>query len=225
MLEESLEKGGLGVERTERVKSCLERCDGGLVKLSEKLDELRKYNSPEGFRQRARVGMQRMWYTFHKDTITELQANVADVRERLKLALQVLQLAVQQSDRWRKLVDWILPPEPWTNHYSARQRHEPGTGTWLLQTVPYVTWKAGEVKDIWVSGKAGCGKTVLCSTVVEDIEQHCDTSDMLALGIFYFSFSNNQKQTYRDLVRSLVAQLVWKDLGLSMLQQAYDRPD
>ena len=225
ILKESVEKGGLDPDRTDRVKSCLESCTGGLVELSKKLDELRKHDKPEGLRQKTRSEMQRIWYPFRKETITKLRGNVADVRERLKLALQVLQLAVQQSDRWRNIVNWLSPPDPWTNHHSARQRHESGTGAWLLESDSYMRWKAGKVEHLWISGKAGCGKTVLCSTVVEDVQQHCHTRDDLGLGVFYFSFSDQGKQSCEDLLRSLVVQLAWKEPGLSMLQQAYDRPN
>ena len=217
LLKGSLENGGLDNKRTERVKSCLESCNKGLGELSKKLQELQKYDKAEGLRQKARSEMQKMWYPFRKDTLARLRGNVGDVRERLKLALQVLQLAVQQSDRFRKIVDWLSPPDPWTNHHSARQRHEPQTGTWLLRSDQYQRWKGGTVKHLWISGKAGCGKTVLCSTAIEDVQEHCGIRNNIGLALFYFSFSDNQKQSYEDLLLSLVAQLAWKEPRLSML--------
>lgn len=86
-------------------------------------------------------------------------------------------------------------------------------------------WKVGRIKHLCISGKPGCGKTVLCSTVIEDVQQHCNAGDSLGLGVFYFSFSDKQKQSCEDLLRSLVVQLAWKEPGLSLLQQAYDRPN
>ncbi|KAI9654916.1 MAG: hypothetical protein M1821_005669 [Bathelium mastoideum] len=225
LLKDTLENGGLDGKRTERVKSCLESCYGSLAELSKKLQELRKHDKLEGLRRKARSEMQRMWYPFRKETLAKLRANVGDVRERLKLALQVLQLSVQQSDRFRKIVDWLSPPDPWTSHRSARQRFEDQTGMWLLQSDQYQRWKAGAVRHLWISGKAGCGKTVLCSTAIEDVQAHCEMGDNVVLAVFYFSFSDNQKQSYEDLLRSLVAQLAWKEPGLSMLQQAYEKPN
>ncbi|KAI7479392.1 hypothetical protein KC357_g4217 [Hortaea werneckii] len=227
LLEESLKAGGLDAKRAARVISCLQSCKDGLANLGAKLYELQKYRKPEGLRQKVCAELQKAAYPFRKDTLDKLRGDVADVRERLKLALQVLQLSVQHSDRWRRIVDWLSAPDPWTNHRSARERHEPHTGDWLLQSPPYLDWKAGKTKHLLICGKAGCGKTVLSSTIIEDIKQLCDTDKNLGrfgLGAFYFTFSDKQKQSYEDLVRSLVEQLAWKQDGYSRLQQAFDNP-
>ncbi|KAI6805580.1 hypothetical protein KC332_g6212 [Hortaea werneckii] len=225
LLEENLNAGSIDEKRRARVFSCLQSCNSGLQDLRTKLDELKKYSKPEGLRQKARAEFQKALYPFRKDTLGKLRGNVADVRERLKLALQVLQLSVQQSDRWRKIVDWLSPPDPWTNHRSARDRHEPHTGDWLLGSPIYRDWKAGKGRHLWICGKAGCGKTVLSSTMIENIKELCNTDENLGrfgLGAFYFTFSDKQKQSYEDLLRSLVEQLAWKQDGYARLQQAFD---
>jgi len=84
-------------------------------------------------------------------------------------------------------------------------------------------WKSGFVRSLWVHGKAGCGKTILCSTAVEDMRTHCQHLPLTGHAIFYFSFSDNDKQTYQNLVLALVAQLCKKEPGLSMLRQAYEK--
>jgi hypothetical protein len=44
---------------------------------------------------------------------------------------------------------------------------------------------------LWLSGKAGCGKTILCSTVVEDLSSLQSASDFkMRLAHYYFSFNN-----------------------------------
>ncbi|RMY83156.1 hypothetical protein D0861_07560 [Hortaea werneckii] len=225
LLEESLKAGGLDAKRAARVISCLQSCKDGLANLGAKLYELQKYRKPEGLRQGACAELQKAAYPFRKDTLDKLRGNVADVRERLKLALQVLQISVQHSDRWRRIVDWLSAPDPWTNHRSARERHEPHTGDWLLQSPPYLDWKAGKTRHLWICGKAGCGKTVLSSTMIEDIKKLCDTDENLGrfgLGAFYFTFTDKQKQSYEDLLRSLVEQLAWKPNGIALLQRAYE---
>ena len=70
-------------------------------------------------------------------------------------------------------------------------------------------------------GKAGCGKTILSSTVIEDIRKTCEKDVDTSHAFFYFSFSDERKQSDGDLLRSLVAQLGWREPGLSMLRQAY----
>jgi hypothetical protein len=164
------------------------------------------------------------------DVGTELQREVLRLMSQTKMQSDPLAqiaaqnqriLDAQQSDEFRKIVAWLAPPDPGTNHDTARQRHEHQTGQWLLKSSQYQSWKTGVVNHLWIHGKAGCGKTILCSTAIEDIrttsEQDADTS----FAFFYFSFSDERKQSDSDLLRSLVAQLGWREPGLSMLRQAY----
>jgi len=147
-------------------------------------------------------------------------------RNRLLAAIrQPDDQAMQRAAQFRKLANWLSPPDPWTNHNTARQRHVGQTGTWLLKSDQYQGWKTGSLRHLWVYGKAGCGKTVLCSTAIEDIRVRCDNKTNVGYAVFYFSFSDNRKQSFEDLLLSLVVQLGWKEPGLSMLQRAYETPN
>lgn len=246
-------------ETVGRVRSCVNDCEVAVLELEKKRSSLQEYGHPEGLRQKMRAGLQRTWYPFRKETLEKLKASVTDVQERLKLALQVLQLDmgtesqklvlrllsqtttqgdsiaqiaaqnqrildVQQSDEFRKIVAWLAPPDPETNHATARQRHQNQTGDWLLKSSQYQKWKTGAVNHLWMYGKAGCGKTILCSTAIEDIRNTCRQDPDISCASFYFSFSDERKQSDGDLLRSLVAQLGWMEPGLSMLRQAYKNP-
>ncbi|KAI7718814.1 hypothetical protein KC353_g3481 [Hortaea werneckii] len=64
--------------------------------------------------------------------------------------------------------------------------------------------------------------------MIEDIKLFCGTDENLGrfgLAAFYFTFSDKQKQSYEDLLRSLVEQLAWKQDSFARLQQAYDSPN
>jgi hypothetical protein len=235
----SLQRRNGDNERAERVQTCLQSCVDVLRKLEAERHSLQKHSAPEGTREKVWSALQRSWYPFKKETLGKLKDNVAEVQERLKLALQVLQLdsittsqdllvqlsAKQQTEEYKRIVAWLCPADPWTNHDSARQRHEKLTGDWLLQSNHYQKWKVGKGGRIWMYGKVGCGKTVLCSTAIEDIRDHCRQSVDNACAFFYFSFSDEHKQSDRDLLRSLVAQLGWREPGLSMLRQVYEKKD
>ena len=267
-LKASLDSEDLDKEKRDRVKRSLHSCEERLIKLSQKSQKLRKYGQPVGVRQKAWTELQRAWYPFRAGTLAKLRDIVGDVRERLKLAVQVLQLDVsttsqymlrsvatdtsnlinravaietsvthlsaqtqqildlQQADQFRfhKIVDWLSPPDPWSNHRSARQLHEPHTGSWFLQSDQYRRWKGGQTRHLWLYGKAGCGKTVLSSTVIGDLRPRCESPNA-GLAVFYFSFSDYRKQTLGDLLLSLVGQLGWKESGRSMLQREYEKPN
>jgi len=243
-------------ERVGRVRTCVKDCEDALLELGKRRKSLQKYGQPEGLRQKMRAGLQRTWYPFRKETLEALEASVINVQERLKLALQVLQLDIgtesqklvlrllsqtttqnvsiaqiavqnqrildaQQSDEFRKIVTWLAPPDPGTNHATARQHHESQTGDWLLKSTQYTKWKTGAVSHLWMYGKAGCGKTILSSTAIEDIRDTCEKDADTSYAFFYFSFSDERKKSDSDLLRSLVVQLGWREPGLSMLLQAY----
>jgi hypothetical protein len=243
-------------ERVGRVRTCVKDCEDAILELEKRRNSLQKYGQLEGLRQKMRSGLQRTWYPFRKETLEALKASVTDVQERLKLALQVLQLDIgtesqklmlrllsqtttqgdsiaqiaaqnqrildaQQSYEFRKIVAWLAPPDPGTNHATARQHHESQTGDWLLKSTQYTNWKTGAASHLWMYGKAGCGKTILSSTAIEDIRDTCQKDADASYAFFYFSFSDKRKQSDGDLLRSLVAQLGWREPGLSMLRQAY----
>lgn len=68
-------------------------------------------------------------------------------RQRLLTAIRLRDnIAVQQAEQYRKITSWLSPPDPGTNHESARQRHEPQTGDWLLQDGRYLAWKSGSIR-------------------------------------------------------------------------------
>jgi hypothetical protein len=64
---------------------------------------------------------------------------------------------------------------------------------------------------LWLHGKAGCGKTVLCSTVIEDIDDRCSQSKDSAVVFFYFRHDYKPSQEhgnqYSQMLRSLIVQL------------------
>jgi Cdc6-like AAA superfamily ATPase len=145
---------------------------------------------------------------------------LAVIREREELELR-------QAKQYREISSWVSPTDPWENHRMARKQHEPATGAWLLQSEMYRAWKAGsdEHRHLWLYGPAGSGKTILCSTAIEDVQVQCRNRTNVGQAIFYFSFSDQTKQTYESLVRSIVVQLGCKEPGISLLRQAYERPE
>jgi hypothetical protein len=140
---------------------------------------------------------------------------------RRRLLAQIAE-ANQQVDEFSKIADWLSPPDPWVNHNAARRRCEPHTGSWLLQSDQYQRWRRDRYKHFWLHGKAGCGKTVLFSTAIEDIRSQCETRTNVAFALFYFTFSDERKQSYQSLLLSLVTQLGWREPAQSALRRLYN---
>ena len=151
-------------------------------------------------------------------TVGQVHAQGQDITDRLDNLLHG-----RDAETYRNIIDWLSPPDPGSNHNAARGKHEPFTGSWLLQSEQYQRWKNSQVRHLWLHGKAGCGKSVLCSTVIEDVYRSHMSDPAVGCAMFYFSFSDVRKQSSHDLLLSLVAQLCWKDPGFADLRQLYER--
>ncbi|KAL2818954.1 Pfs, NACHT and ankyrin domain protein [Aspergillus granulosus] len=143
--------------------------------------------------------------------------------QKTKKALEVLQLVKHQIDNVRQTTvetkavtdsirsglhtdnvqRWLSPPDPSTNANHARKLRHEGTGTWLLGNPVFQSWYSGSRRHLWLHGLAGCGKTVLSTTVLDYLAKE---NYSLVLS-FFFDFSDTAKQTLDKMLRSLAFQL------------------
>ncbi|KAN0129971.1 hypothetical protein V8E53_012226 [Lactarius tabidus] len=109
-------------------------------------------------------------------------------------------------DRSREyLRKWVTPPDPSTNHNIACDIHHGGTAEWFSQGGIFTGWKSiGSL--LWIYGKPGSGKSILCSTIIQDIACLREAGSAM-MAYFYFDFRDLDKQHRRNLLPSLVIQL------------------
>lgn len=119
---------------------------------------------------------------------------------------------------------WLSAPDPHTNYKKALKLRLANTGVWLLKSPQYVTWKANSSSCwIWLHGIPGCGKTVLSSTVIEDVLHYCSAVSDKAIAYFYFDFKDPQKQSSEAMTKSLVTQLFQRsNKACTDLEALYD---
>ena len=108
----------------------------------------------------------------------------------------------------KRVTDWLSPPDPSTNLNKALDQRHPGSGQWFLQDSVYSAWKTERKSFLWLHGIPGCGKTILSSTVIEDLGKSEASSQSLLY--FYFDFTDTEKQSLEKAVRSLISQLYEK---------------
>ena len=60
---------------------------------------------------------------------------------------------------------------------------------------------------LWLYGKAGCGKTILSSTIISEILQKYHLRSETSVAYFYFDFNELAKQKSDEMIRSLITQL------------------
>ncbi|KAI9430600.1 hypothetical protein H4582DRAFT_2086559 [Lactarius indigo] len=100
---------------------------------------------------------------------------------------------------------WLSPADPSTNHNIAQKAQHKGTAVWFFQGNVFIEWKSSG-SLLWVHGKPGSGKSVICSSVIQDITAVCESGSAI-IAYFYFDFRDLTKQTCHDLLLSLVFQL------------------
>ncbi|KAF7358499.1 HET-domain-containing protein [Mycena venus] len=99
---------------------------------------------------------------------------------------------------------WLeFPPDTKDRQYHLQSLHHKDTGSWLLHDDRFVKWKATP-GSLWIKGISGTGKSVLSSTVIEEITRACPNQS--AVAFFYFDFRNEQ-QRMDIMLRSIIWQL------------------
>ena len=115
--------------------------------------------------------------------------------------------AMALEQRRNQIFQWLAAPDPSANHIKACQTKQRDTGRWFIESLNCINWKKQRASFLWLHGIPGCGKTVLCSTVIEDIASSCQAGGRNILAYYYFDFNESKKQTCEGFLRSLVTQL------------------
>lgn len=103
--------------------------------------------------------------------------------------------------------DWLQPPDPSSNFRESYKKHLAGTRKWFLKGDQYQRWKSSAGSVLWTTGKSGCGKTILSSAIIKDLEAHCERKLKTAVLYFYFDSRNESKMSVDSMIRFLVVRL------------------
>ncbi|KAG9854462.1 purine and uridine phosphorylase, partial [Aureobasidium melanogenum] len=108
--------------------------------------------------------------------------------------------------KYHHIHGWLSPPDHNINQIAALTKRHDGTGQWFVKGELFTAFKEGKVPFLWLSGIPGCGKTILSSSIIEDL-QHNSLVASAVLLYFYFDFSDVRKQTLDNALRSLLWQV------------------
>ena len=135
-----------------------------------------------------------------------MQENVSSSKE---VTLDVYEhvKSIKYAGRQKEILDWLAAPDPSTNYQNACRSRHAATGSWFLEDKELSQWKMDANSLLWLHGKAGCGKTVLSSTVITEISRQCSHSSGSSLAYFFFDFNDPEKQQCDRMIRSLIKQL------------------
>ena len=133
-----------------------------------------------------------------KGTVLEIKDAVSDMRDQAG--------ATQTEKQRQEIRQWLSAPDPSTNHARASNSRQGTTGSWFLESEAFARWKA-QRSFLWMNAKPGAGKTVLSSTIINQVRQEFSPMDNSALVYFYFDFNDHQKQNPENMIRSLILQV------------------
>ncbi|KAH9010035.1 hypothetical protein EDB84DRAFT_1280103 [Lactarius hengduanensis] len=121
---------------------------------------------------------------------------------------------------------WLSPPDPSTNQNIACTTQHEGTATWFFRGSIFMEWKTkATISLLWVHGKPGSGKSILCSAIIQDITALREAG-LASMAYFYFDFRDTDKQNLHNLLPSLLTQLsVRSDDCCDILSHVYKAHD
>ncbi|KAJ6007625.1 hypothetical protein N7540_011601 [Penicillium herquei] len=123
------------------------------------------------------------------------------------LAEKWTRLAADLSVQEGEAVRWLSATDYSSRHRGLQDMRTADTGTWLLQSEEYIDWKYNSGGLLWLHGVSGCGKSVLCSTIIHDIQKECDSDNSKYPAYWYFEFGDKKTQSVNGMTRSLIRQL------------------
>ncbi|KAH9047979.1 ankyrin repeat-containing domain protein [Lactarius deliciosus] len=131
-----------------------------------------------------------------KDDTKEIKAIVKEIVAKMS--------ARDWGEVLPKLKGWLSPPDPSTNYnIGLRDLHEE-TATWFLEGRIFQEWRStGSL--LWIHGKPGSGKSILCSAIIQRIISLCE-GRRASVAYFYFDFRDNNKKHRHNLLPSLLVQ-------------------
>lgn len=165
----------------------------------------------------------RAQYPFRKSTLVKLEENIREIRQNLSFSISVLQikdqrtlqdgisdirllLEIMNKNRASQIHNWLDAPDATVDHNFACTKRHTRTGLWFVKGSQFSHWLESENSFLWVTGFAGCGKSILCSTTIQYTFREKKCTNKIGIAFFYFSFGNKCKQSGVGLLRALLSQ-------------------
>jgi hypothetical protein len=130
------------------------------------------------------------------ENLEKISSNVNNVESRVE--------SLHTGQHHNDIIRWLDAPDISNNLNQALKTRHPGSGQQLIFGEPYQKWKSQPRSFLWLHGIPGCGKTVLTSTVIEDLRRSQSPSPLQTLLYFYFDFTDSRKQSFKNTLRSLI---------------------
>ncbi|KAH6705255.1 ankyrin repeat-containing domain protein [Leptodontidium sp. MPI-SDFR-AT-0119] len=223
-LEVVLSEPDLSTQQKTELREIADGCLNVLKKLEETLDKYGELKSGSGS-----VGkrIKRVWkrLKWEPEDIKELRsrivANVAllntfqgKIASQISMAtkggvdlLHERQDIQERREECQAILDWLTPIDYTSQQSDFIARRQEGTGTWLLDSMKYQSWRETKKQTLFCPGIPGAGKTIITSIVVEELNTRFRNDNSVGIACIYYNFRRQDEQKIDGLLASLLKQL------------------
>ncbi|PMD63451.1 uncharacterized protein K444DRAFT_556103, partial [Hyaloscypha bicolor E] len=128
----------------------------------------------------------------------------------------------QQEDQI--ILNWLTPVDFVSQQNDFIARRQERTGTWLLDSTEYQSWRQAKKQTLFCPGIPGAGKTIITSIVVEELTTRFRNDNSVGIAYIYCNFRRQDEQKINDLLASLLKQLAEGQPCLPVtVKELYDR--
>ncbi|KAL4783586.1 nucleoside phosphorylase domain-containing protein [Aspergillus varians] len=140
-------------------------------------------------------------------TIIDIISEVSESVSRTETCVELIRTKLQRNED-REILEWLSSED-----YSAQQRdcimeREAGTGQWVFDAPEFKDWVQDKGQILFCPGIPGAGKTVITSTVIDYVERKFKQDSDIRLAYVYFNYKRHGAQKLRDVMASLLKQLL-----------------
>ncbi|EWZ30352.1 hypothetical protein FOZG_15843 [Fusarium oxysporum Fo47] len=151
---------------------------------------------------------------YAKDLLSQIHPNRAEVEKKISEVLSATSrkadtiIRHHQIQKHKDVLDWLTLAD-----YSLFQsdnigRRQPGTGQWLLNSPQFCNWRDNPNQTLFCPGIPGAGKTILTSIIIDSLETLFLDNNSVGLAYVYCNFRRQDEQTARELLASVLKQLL-----------------
>ncbi|KAL8933454.1 MAG: hypothetical protein Q9216_006354 [Gyalolechia sp. 2 TL-2023] len=139
---------------------------------------------------------------------SETCATVQGIKVQLKEKYEA-DTRIAMDTKRQKTLKSFGETDPRRNQKMSLRLRQPGTGFWFLESQEFQDWLQTENAKLWLYGIPGAGKTVLASTVIEEILRISNTNH--AVAFFYCDYKDPATQNPLFILGSLIQQIAKQD--------------
>jgi len=107
-----------------------------------------------------------------------------------------------------EVIDWYSKTDYLLQQLDFRSTRADGTGDWVIQSPEFQHWLMNRGQTLFCPGIPGGGKTMIASTVIDFLQARFAGDDKVGVAFLYCNFRRKADQMARDLVSSLLRELL-----------------